>query len=464
MSNRILFSLVIILFFVKTISIYFTNFNMFGDEAQYWLWSKNFELGYFSKPPLLSWVIGIYSAVFGDSFFSLKLIPVFAYLLIGLSVYSLSKNIGLKKYEALSCSLFFLLMPAVSFSSFIISTDIFLLLFWTLSLNQLLKITHKPKIKNFVFLGIYIGLAFISKYAAIYFLVCLLVYFLIDKKFRNLFFENYLNFLLSFIFILIILTPNIIWNFNNEWVTLQHTSDNANLKNIKINLLRGLEFLGIQILMLGPFIFLGSLIKIKNLEFNRNKKVLLVFSLPIFFIVFFEAVIVRANANWAAPALISFFVFLYVSSKKEGIYMNLNLFFNFIFCIIFFLLIATNNPSKIFERIIGLNNFAEYVYSEGSKNNITRYVVSDRLLFSSLNYELRERGVNFYMPYKENSKITNHFMISSPLNKLISENFILIGSPEDIIYLENTYKLKIKEMPKHSFTKNKLEMYEVEFD
>jgi len=464
MSNRILFSLVIILFFVKTISIYFTNFNMFGDEAQYWLWSKNFELGYFSKPPLLSWVIGIYSAVFGDSFFSLKLIPVFAYFLIGLSVYSLSKNIGLKKYEALSCSLFFLLMPAVSFSSFIISTDIFLLLFWTLSLNQLLKITHKPKIKNFVFLGIYIGLAFISKYAAIYFLVCLLVYILIDKKFRNLFFENYLNFLLSFIFILIILTPNIIWNLNNEWVTLQHTSDNANLKNIKIDLLRGLEFLGIQILMLGPFIFLGSLIKIKNLEFNRNKKVLLVFSLPIFFIVFFEAVIVRANANWAAPALISFFVFLYVSSKEESIYMNLNLFFNFIFCIIFFLLIATNHPSKIFERIIGLNNFAEYVYSEGSKNNITRYVVSDRLLFSSLNYELRERGVNFYMPYKENSKITNHFMISSPLNKLISENFILIGSPEDIIYLKNTYKLKIKEMPKTSFTKNKLEMYEVEFD
>ena len=308
MSNRILFSLVIILFFVKTISIYFTNFNMFGDEAQYWLWSKNFELGYFSKPPLLSWAIGIYSAVFGDSFFSLKLIPVFAYFLIALSVYSLSKNIGLEKYEALSCSLFFLLMPAVSFSSFIISTDIFLLLFWTLSLNQLLKITHKPKIKNFVFLGIYIGLAFISKYAAIYFLVCLLVYILIDKKFRNLFFENYLNFLLSFIFILIILTPNIIWNLNNEWVTLQHTSDNANLKNIKIDLLRGLEFLGIQILMLGPFIFLGSLIKIKNLEFNRNKKVLLVFSLPIFFIVFFEAVIVRANANWAAPALISFFV------------------------------------------------------------------------------------------------------------------------------------------------------------
>ena len=144
--------------------------------------------------------------------------------------------------------------------------------------------------------------------------------------------------------------------------------------------------------------------------------------------------------------------------------MNLNLLFNFMFCTVFFLLIAINYPTKIFERIIGLNSFAEYVYLEGSKNNINNYVISDRLLFSSLNYELRDKDVNFYMPYKINSKITNHFMISSPLSKLISKNFILIGSPKDIIYLENTHRFKTKEIPKYSFTKDKIEMYEVLFD
>ncbi len=464
MGNKILLSLIVILFLIKVIAVYFTNLGMFGDEAQYWLWSKNFDFGYFSKPPFLSWFIGVYSVVFGDGFFSLKLIPVFTYFLIALSVYSLSKNIGLKKYEAVSCSLLFLLMPAVSFSSFIISTDIFLLLFWTLSLNELLKINNKPKIRNFVLLGIYIGLAFISKYAAVYFVLCFLLYIIIDTKFRNLFFENYLNFFLSLLLALAILSPNIIWNLNNDWVTLQHTSDNANLKNIKFDLLRGLGFIGIQALMLGPFVFIGALIKIKNLNFSGNRKVLLIFSLPIFSIVFFEAVIVRANANWAAPALISFFIFLYISAKEEKIYMYLNTIFNFVFCAAFFLLVAINYPTKIFDRIQGLNIFAEYVYLEGSKNNIKTFVISDRLLFSSLNYELREKDINFYMPYKNNSKITNHFMISSPLNKLMSDNFIFIGLPEDIIYLENTYKLKIKEIPKHSFTKNKLEMFEVEFD
>ena len=144
--------------------------------------------------------------------------------------------------------------------------------------------------------------------------------------------------------------------------------------------------------------------------------------------------------------------------------MNLNLLFNFMFCTVFFLLIAINYPTKIFERIIGLNSFAEYVYLEGSKNNINNYVISDRLLFSSLNYELRDKDVNFYMPYKINSKITNHFMISSPLNTLIAKDFILIGSPKDVMYLENTHRFKTKEIPEYSFTKHKIEIYEVQFD
>ena len=57
MAIRILFPLVLILFLQKLIALNFTNFNLFGDEAQYWLWSQDLDYGYFSKPPLLAWVI-----------------------------------------------------------------------------------------------------------------------------------------------------------------------------------------------------------------------------------------------------------------------------------------------------------------------------------------------------------------------------------------------------------------------
>ena len=36
------------------------------DEAQYWIWSRDLALGYFSKPPLLAWLISATAAMCGD--------------------------------------------------------------------------------------------------------------------------------------------------------------------------------------------------------------------------------------------------------------------------------------------------------------------------------------------------------------------------------------------------------------
>ena len=91
-------------------------------------------------------------------------------------------------------------------------------------------------------------------------------------------------------------------------------------------------------------------------------------------------------------------------------------------------------------------------------------MVSDRLLFSSLNFELRDKDINFYMPLKEGDEITNHFKIVSPLNKNINEKFTLIGSPSDINYLENEYKVLKINSPDQKFTKRKLDVYEVIFE
>ncbi len=461
MLNKILLPSVIILFLLKIVALNFTTFNLFGDEAQYWLWSKDIDFGYFSKPPFLSWIIRVYTEILGSGFVSLKLLPSLVYLLIAWSIYNLLINTGLNKKESFSGCLIFLFIPAVSFSSFIISTDLFLLLFWTLSLNQLIKINNEQDLKNFILLGIFLGLGVLSKYAAIYFVICLLVLILIDKRFRKVFLENLSGFTLTFLSMLIIIVPNIIWNFNNGWITLKHTSDNANFANIEINFIRGLEFLLFQIIMLGPFIVLGGL-------FGSNKwgyiqKIFLVFSIPIILIVLIEAIIVRANANWAAPALISLFALLYIRINKSFLKIA-NIIFNFAVCFILFMMIGMSYPSKIFDRISGINDYVLKIYSNSSNGVIKNMVVSDRLLFSSFNYELRDKDINFYMPHKEGDEITNHFKIVSPLSKNINENFTLIGSPSDINYLENEYNLLKINSPDQKFTKRKLDVYEVVFE
>jgi len=382
MLNKILLPSFIFLLLLKIAALNFTTFNLFGDEAQYWLWSKDIDFGYFSKPPFLSWIIRVYTEILGSSFVSLKLLPSFVYLLISWSIYNLLINAGLNKKDSFAGCLIFLFIPAVSFSSFIISTDLFLLLFWTLSLNELVKINGEHSLKNFILLGIFLGLGFLSKYAAIYFVICLFVLILFDKRFRKIFLDNLFGFCLTFLCVFVIIVPNIIWNFNNDWITLQHTSDNANFGNIEIDLIRGLEFLLIQVLMLGPFMVLGGIFGFN--KWNYIQKIFLIFSMPIILIVLVEAIIVRANANWAAPALISLFALLYIRINNSFLEIA-NYIFNFIVCFILFVLIGMSYPSKIFDRISGINDYALKIYNSSSDGVVKNIVVSDRLLFSSFN-------------------------------------------------------------------------------
>ena len=461
MLNKILLPSFIFLLLLKIGALNFTTFNLFGDEAQYWLWSKDIDFGYFSKPPFLSWIIRVYTEILGSSFVSLKLLPSFVYLLISWSIYNLLINAGLNKKDSFAGCLIFLFIPAVSFSSFIISTDLFLLLFWTLSLNELIKINREQRLKNFILLGIFMGLGFLSKYAAVYFIICLFILILLDKSFRKVFLDNLFGFSLAFLSVFIIIMPNIIWNFNNGWITFSHTSDNANLENIEFDLVRGLEFLFIQVLMLGPLLVFGGAFSL--IKKNRLQKILLIFSLPIIIIVFVEAVIVRANANWAAPALISLFILFYMGIKNS-ILKILNFVFNFTFCAVFFIMIATSYPFNFFNRINGLANYAKEIYNLSSNQSVERIVISDRLLFSSMSYELREKNIEFYMPHKKNTEITNHFKISSPLKSETEKNFLFIGSPSDINYLENKYKLIKKIAPDQKFTKRKFDIYGVIFE
>src|ERR1700739_722054 len=47
--------------------------DLFPDEAQYWIWSQQLALGYYSKPPLVAWLIALTTGVLGDSEFAVRL-------------------------------------------------------------------------------------------------------------------------------------------------------------------------------------------------------------------------------------------------------------------------------------------------------------------------------------------------------------------------------------------------------
>ena len=51
----------------RLIGLALSSVDLFSDEAQYWSWSRELAFGYFSKPPMLAWMIAAAGHVCGDS-------------------------------------------------------------------------------------------------------------------------------------------------------------------------------------------------------------------------------------------------------------------------------------------------------------------------------------------------------------------------------------------------------------
>jgi hypothetical protein len=51
---------------LRLAAVYAAKTDLVLDEAQYWTWSRELAFGYFSKPPMIAWVIRAASAVCGN--------------------------------------------------------------------------------------------------------------------------------------------------------------------------------------------------------------------------------------------------------------------------------------------------------------------------------------------------------------------------------------------------------------
>ena len=52
---------------VRVIALISSELNFHGDEAQYWTWSQELDWGYYTKPPMIAWIIYSTTSILGDA-------------------------------------------------------------------------------------------------------------------------------------------------------------------------------------------------------------------------------------------------------------------------------------------------------------------------------------------------------------------------------------------------------------
>lgn len=301
---------------VRVIGVIVSPVELHGDEAQYWMWSQSLDWGYYSKPPLIAWSVALTTGLFGDGEWAVRLAAPFAHggaaAFLGLG--------GRALYGAragAAAMMLYATMPAVWLSSGIVSTDAFLLLFWSAGLYALIRLIQTPHWRWAVALGVSIGLGVLSKYAMTYFIAGVVLLSLLSPRARRALVSPP-GVLAAFI-ALIIVAPNLLWNAANDFSTLAHTADNANWTGPRFRLHKLGEFWQEQFAVFGPFTLLmlfaalafpfrppaAALLQTPPqalMERRWNVLFLAAFILPALLIISAQAFINRANANWAAAA------------------------------------------------------------------------------------------------------------------------------------------------------------------
>lgn len=277
------------------------------DEAQYWFWSLSFDWGYYSKPPMVAWAIAASTSLCGDGEACIRLSSPLAHGVTGLLLIALGRALYGPR-EGAAAGLLYALLPGVSVSGMLISTDPFLLMFWALALLAFVKAERSDGLGWWVLLGVAVGLGMLSKYAMAAFVAGLVLYVLWSPELRWQ--PKRPGPWVALVVAGLVYLPNFLWNQNHGFVSYVHTGDNANLRGELFHPDELGEFLGAQFGVAGPVVFavflwlLFQALRGKTPLDDRDR-LLLSAAIPMLTVVTVIAFLSRANANWAAVTYVS---------------------------------------------------------------------------------------------------------------------------------------------------------------
>ena len=233
--------------------IYINIPNLAPQEAYYWNYSHHLALSYFDHPPILAWLIYIFTYLGGQSEFFVRI----ACVLISAGLTYLTYLIGKLLFDPKVGFYSALLLNSIlifTLGAIIATPDTPMIFFWVLSFYLFLKLILTQKKKWWYLLGISTGLALLSKYTAIFILVSAFLYLLFSQQNRKWLVtkEPYLALVLA----ILVFSPVIIWNAQNNWASFLFQSSRRAGELGSFSSRHFFGYWGSQLGMVSPLIYI----------------------------------------------------------------------------------------------------------------------------------------------------------------------------------------------------------------
>ncbi len=386
-----------------------TNNNLPLDTIEHLAWASNLEWGYNKHPPMVAFSLEIFYQIFGSKDWAYYLLSQIFVIISFFVVFKLSEDFFEKK---IFCLISVLLLEGIYFYNFTtpeFNVNVCLIPFWALSVLYLWKGFKDNKIIDWLLLGLFAGLGFLSKYLFIYLGLAIdifIIYMILKKKID-------FKIIVSLIPFFLILLPHLMWLNENNFTTINYGlhrtgADNANILN---HIKHPLIFLGKQIGILIPFflmlLFLNNKLKGK---FNfKDNKLLFLISINIvpIALIFLTSMImgVKIRTMWMTPFYL-FFGVLVIYLFQSQINLNKLKSFTTVFIILFifspfayaYISITKTDKRTDYPGKKEAEKVKMFYINQNEVTGEIAYVKGDEWIAGNLSYHLEERPKWIYDP------------------------------------------------------------------
>lgn len=431
--------LVSFLVVLRLSGIFFIHLPLNIEEIQYAVWSQHVAFGYHSKPPLIAWVIALSSHWF--SWHELARVRFFSpicYLITTFFIYMTSLRL-FDKTTAIWSFISFYSLASMSLGSLLMTTDVLLLMCWSIALYFLVKALESEQVVTWALVGAFVGIGSLAKYTTLLFIPSLWLFLGIQKDKRYLLktIKPYFVILLSFF----VLLPNIVWNARHHFSSFYHVwNHNIAFSGFHLHVVNFLSFFFSQLGIFSPLLFFPLIFFIffnfKNTDYKYN--LLRCFSGVMLSAVFIQALVSNACANWAVSAYVSGVILMCYELilKKNKSLLLLNACVMLMAIIIFYPIMFIIGNDSFFQKhdIGGLNYGAFHKEITVETMALTQaypnacFIFGDRYAWASFSYygPLLYNKVYAYDKSDDFSSDAAHIFFPRMANKMDSSQYIYI--------------------------------------
>jgi len=441
----------------RAVALVAADLPLFLDEAYYFDWSRTLDFGYFSKPPLIAWLIAASTNLCGVSEFCVRTPALVVQPLTAFGIFLVGRVLYEERVGWLSAVLYSSL-PMVSASSWIMSTDAFLLLFWTYALWFLVRALEKDQWLDWLGLGVCLGFGLLAKYTLIAFPLSLGLYLAFSREHRPQVRNPKLY--VALLLALILLSPNLVWNATHGLVSFRHTAHSAGFSHSLFHPAKLIEFLAAQMLVFGPVLAWVWIIGVwRRPKMDWQEKLLLFLGLPLLLTMSLEALAVKANANWSAPSYVTFTILVayWLHQQNARFLFNVAFVLNLLFGSLAYhydVLYQTFGAEPVrrldpYARFRGWRELATEVQRDLVHFPEAKLLGDDRAMLAELGYYLRPApAISAWNP---TGVVSDHYRLRTVLDPNQEYLFVSRGTDFESVapYFEVSEKVRLVRIPTH---------------